>query len=180
MALIIIWLNGAFGSGKTSVAYELHRRLPQSFVFDPENTGYYLRENIPHVMSKIDFQDYTLWREINYQMLKYIDSEYRGTVIVPMTVADPIYFMEIIGRLREEGILISQFTLRASRETLLTRLRSRGEEENSWAAQQIDRCVEGLNHEVFHYHLDTEQLSIEDVVECIASQLDITLLPRTS
>ncbi|WP_379160942.1 tunicamycin resistance protein [Paenibacillus sp. sgz5001063] len=175
---MIIWVNGAFGSGKIQVAYELHRRLPQSFVFDPENTGFYIRDNIPPVISKLDFQDYFLWRDINYLMLKYIDTEYAGTVIVPMTIADPTYFMEITGRLRDERILVTQFTLCASRETLLTRLRSRGEGEDSWSAKQIERCVEGLKDEVFHYHLDTELLSVEDVAESIALQLGITLLPR--
>ena len=36
---MVIWLNGAFGAGKTQTAYELHRRLPDSFVYDPENAG---------------------------------------------------------------------------------------------------------------------------------------------
>jgi adenylylsulfate kinase-like enzyme len=41
---MIIWLNGAFGSGKTRTAYELHRRIPQSYIFDPENIGFCIRE----------------------------------------------------------------------------------------------------------------------------------------
>ncbi|MEK4047271.1 hypothetical protein NSU18_27040 [Paenibacillus sp. FSL H8-0048] len=36
---VIIWLNGTFGSGKTQTAAELHRRIPDSYVFDPENAG---------------------------------------------------------------------------------------------------------------------------------------------
>jgi uridine kinase len=27
---LIVWINGAFGSGKTSVAYELNRRIKES------------------------------------------------------------------------------------------------------------------------------------------------------
>lgn len=30
---MIIWLNGAFGSGKTQTAYELHRRLRNSYIY---------------------------------------------------------------------------------------------------------------------------------------------------
>ena len=174
---MIIWINGAFGSGKTQTAYELHRRIPDSFVYDPENVGYYIRENIPKQITKSDFQDYYLWREMNFSMLKYIATEYSGTIIVPMTIVNPDYFREIAGELREEDFEIQHFTLCASRETLLKRLRSRGEGKNSWAAQQIDRCLRGLENDIFQYHLDTEKLSTEEVAETIALMLDISLLP---
>ncbi|WP_379143255.1 AAA family ATPase [Paenibacillus sp. sgz500992] len=174
---MIIWINGAFGSGKTETAYALNRRIPQSFVFDPENTGYYIRDNIPHEISQDDFQDHPLWREINYSMLKYIESQYSGTIIVPMTITDSGYFMEIVGRLRQEGVEVHHFTLCASQETLLRRLNSRGDSNNSWPAQQIERCLKGLGQEIFQCHLDNDQLTVEEVVEAIALQLGITLLP---
>lgn len=44
---MILWINGAFGSGKTQTAYELNKRIPNSFVFDPEETGFFLRSNLP-------------------------------------------------------------------------------------------------------------------------------------
>lgn len=31
---MIIWINGAFGSGKSSVAMHLNERIENSFVFD--------------------------------------------------------------------------------------------------------------------------------------------------
>ena len=43
---MLIWLNGAFGVGKTQTAHELHRRLPDSFIYDPEQAGYFMREKI--------------------------------------------------------------------------------------------------------------------------------------
>ncbi|MEK3658431.1 AAA family ATPase [Paenibacillus sp. FSL F4-0236] len=174
---MIIWINGAFGAGKTETAYELHRRLPDSFVYDPENAGYYIRANIPDVMTKSDFQDYYLWREINHSMLKYIASEYRGTIIVPMTIVNPEYWMDIAGNLINEGLEVHHFTLCASRETLLKRLGGRGERNDSWAVQQIDRCLTGLNKDVFKDHLDTNNLTTLGVVKMIASKLDITLTP---
>ncbi|MBT2288933.1 AAA family ATPase [Paenibacillus albidus] len=174
---MIIWINGAFGSGKTQTAFELNRRIPESFVFDPENAGYYIQKNIPPVLKKNDFQNYSQWREFNYSMLHYIASEYDGVLIVPMTVVDPDYFLEVAGRLRRDGILVHHYTLCASRERLLSRLRSRGEGKHSWAAQQIDRCIQGHQHPVFAEYLNTDDLSIEQLAETIASRLKIPLLP---
>ena len=37
--LVIIWLNGGFGAGKTTLAEELHGRLPDAVVYDPEDVG---------------------------------------------------------------------------------------------------------------------------------------------
>lgn len=175
--LMIIWINGAFGSGKTQTAFELHRRLPNSFVYDPENVGFYIRKNIPNELNKEDFQNYTIWREFNFSMLKYISKEYNGIIIVPMTIVNPQYFNEIIESLRNDGIEVKHFMLRASKETLLKRLKSRGDGKNSWPAQQIDRCLEGLSNEIFKKHIDTDNLSIEQVVHEIALQSNINLLP---
>ena len=172
---MIIWINGAFGSGKTQTAAVLHRRIANSFVFDPENAGGYINQNIPPDLLKGDFQDYTLWREINYAMIKYIDSEYNGTIIVPMTIVEPDYLVELTGKLRNAGITVQHFTLCATRETLLKRLESRGEGADSWAAGQIDRCLKGLQQEVFQRHLDTELLTVEEVSELVLSFLELPL-----
>jgi hypothetical protein len=103
---MIIWINGAFGAGKTETSTELHKKLPHSFIFDPENAGFYIRENIPKEISKGDFQLYPMWRDFNYSMLKYIQHAYNGTIIVPMTLVDPHYFQEIVGRLRLDEVIV--------------------------------------------------------------------------
>ena len=38
---MIMWINGAFGSGKTSCEYELKKQIWNSYVYDPENIGFY-------------------------------------------------------------------------------------------------------------------------------------------
>lgn len=40
---MIVWINGAFGSGKTTLVAEPHRRLPDALVYDPEQIGFVLR-----------------------------------------------------------------------------------------------------------------------------------------
>lgn len=174
---MIVWINGAFGSGKTQTSYELHRRIPHSYVYDPENAGFYIRRNIPKELANGDFQDFPMWREFTYSMLKYINSGYEGTIIVPMTMVNPRYFHEIVGKLRNDGVTVHHFSLCASKDTLQKRLRRRGEGKGSWAAQQIDRCIHGLSNDVFQDHLDTERMSIETVAATIASKLNISLKP---
>jgi len=174
---MIIWINGAFGSGKTQAAYELHRRIPNSFIYDPENIGLFIRKNIPKELKSGNFQDYSMWREFNYSMLKYTANKYKGIIIVPMSISNSQYFNEIVVQLRNEGFLINHFVLSASKETLLKRLRGRGEGKNSWAALQIDSCIQGFNNETFKKHIDTEDLSIQGVVEEIALLSNVTLLP---
>ncbi len=128
-------------------------------------------------MSRDDFQDYPMWREMNYAMLKNIAAEYNGILIVPMTVTNATYFSEIVGRLRTEGVPVRHFTLWASREVLLTRLKRRGDGEHSWPARQVERCLEELANPLFEQHLDTDRLSREEVVVRIAADCGIRLQP---
>lgn len=173
---MIIWINGAFGSGKTQTAYELNRRIPNSYVYDPENVGFFINKNIPPVIKEADFQDYELWREFNFSLIKHIKQRYEGVLIIPMTITNPEYFNEIVTSLRDEGVEITHFTLMAPKEIILKRLRSRGDSPNSWAAKQADRCIQGLKNAIFNCHIDTEKMSIEEVAEKIASLSNIVLL----
>lgn len=163
---MIIWINGAFGSGKTQTAYELRRRLDGLYVYDPENVGYFIRKNLPSALGNDDFQDYPMWRLFNFKMLDYIAENFDGDIIVPMTVTNRDYYDEIIGGL---GLKydVKHVILCASRETLLRRLRSRFEGKRSWAARQIDRCVSAFESEIPGEKIITDKLSVKQTVEVI-------------
>lgn len=60
---VIIWVNGAFGSGKTTLTEQLLRVLPESMKFDPEYIGYILTRWVPAADSG-DFQDLPVWRRL--------------------------------------------------------------------------------------------------------------------
>lgn len=141
---MILWINGAFGAGKTTIAFELNRRMINSFVYDPENAGDFIRQNTPAAFSKVDFQDIPMWREINYSMLKMLVEKCTGTIIVPMTLVNPEYFNEIITRLREDDIEVKHFILYATRESLEKNLKKRSQgnlEKEKFALDSIDRCI---------------------------------------
>lgn len=44
---MIVWINGAFGAGKTPAAYELVRRTEDSFLSDPELARFGLHRMVP-------------------------------------------------------------------------------------------------------------------------------------
>jgi len=174
---LILWINGAFGSGKTTTAYELNRRIPNSYVYDPENVGYFIRKNAPKQILKDDFQDHAIWREINFSILHTISNEFPGIIIVPMTIINPQYFNEIISKLRSDGVEVYHFTLLANRETLLKRLKSRGDYKNSWPAKQIDRCSSSLSQDMFKIHIHTDNLTLDEIIDRIARECKVELQP---
>lgn len=113
---MIIWINGSFGIGKTTTAEKLKEKLDNSIIYDPENVRMFLLNTYPR--KENDFQDYELWRMINYEILKKLDKEFK-IIIVPMTITNMQYYDEIIGRLENEGINIKHFILIASKKILL-------------------------------------------------------------
>lgn len=173
---MIIWLNGAFGSGKTTCAFELNRRLPNSFVYDPENIGYFIRNNTPKEIHKPNFQDNEQWRLFNYEMLKYLYYEYKGIIIVPMTIVNRCYYDEIIQKLTDDDIPVKHFILYASKETLKKRLRRRLELSNTWAIIQIDNCINAFNSSITEEKIETDNKTVDEILDEIAIKTGIPLL----
>ncbi len=180
---MIIWINGAFGSGKTTTAYELNRRLDNSFVYDPENIGYFIRKNSPKVLSSGDFQNIEMWRTANYEMFKLINDNYDGVVIAPMTLVNPEYFDEIIGKLRNDGIDVHHYILYASKETIENRLKIRRWnpkhffKKDTFAMKSISRCLDSFDNHITDIKIMTDNKLVEDVVEEIAKLSNLVLMP---
>ena len=190
--MTLIWLNGPFGGGKTQTAHELHRRLPGSVICDPEHPGFGLRRMLPPSL-RGDFQDLTAWREGVVEVLDLALRKHTGPVIAPMTVTEPRYFEETVGRLRTLGHEVHHFSLLARRETVLKRLRERGIGHalrlvtgknapllrDSWAESKVDLCLDRLQDKQFATHLWTDTLSIPEVADRIAATAAVKLRPNT-
>lgn len=174
--LMIIWLNGAYGSGKTTVAFELNKRLNKSFVYDPENLGFFIRHNIPKNLHKDNFQDHDQWRYFNYDLLKYIAESYDGIIIVPMTIINIEYYQEIIERLKKDGFRLDHYILYANKKTLNRRLNKRLELGETFARVQMDDCIEFFDNVVTEYKIYTDQLNVDQVVNEIAQKSQLKLL----
>lgn len=182
MRKAIIWINGALGAGKTTVAFELQKRLPDSFVYDPENMGFFLRNNTPASCATSDFQDIPLWREANYEILRMISRQFDGTIIVPMTIVNPQYFDEIITRLTENNIRVDHYILSANKKTLMKRLRLRLAtffRKDTFALRSIDRCLYAFDHYITEEKVETNNRDITSIVEEIATRSELDLLDDT-
>ena len=177
---MILWINGAFGAGKTTAAFELHRRLPGSFVYDPENVGYFIRRNSPASFSKGDFQDISLWRQMNFEMLKMLATQYVGIIIVPMTLVNREYYDEIITALVQSGIEVRHFILYASKATIMKRLKKRSiGKPDPFCVQAIDRCLDAFDTAITDKKIMTDDKRIDDVVSEIAELCNLTLTRDT-
>jgi len=162
---VILWLNGAFGVGKSSVAALLVRCLPKAFLYDPEQVGYFLWDCFPDGMKRQgDFQHLPIWREFNYKILKHIAQGYDGVIVVPMTICVKRYYDEIIGALRRDAIEVKHFILAASKETILNRLAQRGEAADCWAAAQLDVCLRNFQTDIAGEMIDTDEMDVEGIV----------------
>jgi gluconate kinase len=119
---VIIWINGGFGAGKTTLAEELHRRLPDAVVYDPEDVGIMLWKWIE---PNGDFQHLPSWRELVVATALSLRRHHADTLIVPMSLIRDAYRAEILGGLAEAGEEVLHVFLEADAGVLRERLNVR-------------------------------------------------------
>jgi predicted kinase len=119
---MIIWLNGGFGAGKTTLAQELHRRLPDAVVYDPEDVGLMLWKWMP---PDGDFQHLPSWRELVVATALSLRRHHTQTLIVPMSLIRDAYRAEILGGLADAGQEVLHVFLEADAAVLRERLNAR-------------------------------------------------------
>ena len=179
---MLVWINGPFGGGKTATAFELQRRLPGSIVCDPERLGYGLHRMLPPAL-RTDFQDLQAWRSGVHEVLDLVARNHQGPAIVPMTLIDPRYFTQIIGRLRDDGHDVRHFALLAERATVLRRLNRRafgsGLKRERWAVDRLDECLARLREPEFAHHIPTDRQTVPQVADTIARIAALPIVPDT-
>jgi hypothetical protein len=145
--LVIIWLNGAFRAGKTTLAEELHRRLPAAVVYNPEDIGLMLWR---WIRPNDDFQDLPSWRELVVATALSLRRHHTETLIVPMSLICDDYRAEILGGLADAGEEVLHVFLEADGGVLRERLDARvdmpGNPEaiqsaREWALSRIDAAI---------------------------------------
>jgi AAA domain len=175
---VLIWLNGAFGVGKTSVAFEMQALHRDALVFDPEEIGFALRR-AQSPSPRGDFQDDPLWRELVVTSLERVLARDSRPIIAPMTVVNPLYFEEIVGELSARGFDVRHFALLGSRETILKRLRKRGDFGETFAHRNLERCLTALSQPSFAAHVKTDDVPVNalarDLLERVGLSVQVPL-----
>ncbi|MFI5795816.1 NUDIX domain-containing protein [Streptomyces sp. NPDC051677] len=118
--MTVVWINGAFGAGKTTTARELIDLIPNSTLFDPEIIGGALPFLLPpkRLAEAGDFQDLPIWRRLVIDTAAALLAELGGTLVVPMTLLRQEYRDEIFGGLAARRIAVRHVLL-APAETIL-------------------------------------------------------------
>ncbi|MUM18524.1 ATP-binding protein [Mycobacterium sp. CBMA271] len=119
---MIIWLNGGFGAGKTTLAQELHRRLPDAVVYDPEDVGAMLWK---WLSPNDDFQHLPSWRELVVATAISLRKHHADTLIVPMSLIRQAYRDQILRGLADAGQDVLHIFLEADADVLRERLNAR-------------------------------------------------------
>ena len=179
---MLVWINGPFGGGKTTTAFELARRCAGAVVCDPEEVGFGLRKAMPREVWGGDFQDLRSWRQGVVEVLDRAGNGVAGPVIVPMTLVEPAYVDEVIGGLRDLGHDVRHVALISSADEVRRRLWWRavpGVRRDQWALAQVDRCLEALTSPGFAEQVDTTGLTVAQVADAVAEQVGLRLTPST-
>lgn len=120
---MIIWINGTFGSGKTTTGALLADRHPQLRTFDPEWVGFMLRNNLPdHDVT--DFQQFESWRRLVPVVADEIARATGQTLVAVQSVLDANYWDEIESGLASLGHEVLHVVLEAEERVMRRRIDS--------------------------------------------------------
>jgi hypothetical protein len=108
---MIIWLNGAFGAGKTTVAASLVELVPGLVLFDTEQVGYMLKHVLDARRPVADFTEWRPWRSLvvatAQQLASYLDTD----LVIPQSVLVRSRWDELMDDFESKGMDVRAFTL---------------------------------------------------------------------
>ena len=138
---MMVWINGAFGAGKTTTAGLLAQSLDGARLFDPEYVGHLLTSFVEAPTG--DFQDLPLWRHLVVETAAGLARHHPHPWIVPMSLIDAAYRAEILGGIRAAGVEVREFILAVPEPKLRARIdadqvdvKARG-----WRQDHVDRAL---------------------------------------
>lgn len=173
---MIVFVNGPFGVGKSTTVRVLATDLPDALVIDPEKVGHMLWSQLPEQFRQEEFELEPVWPGLTRCLIEEAARTYQRALLVPMTIARPEVFAQIVGPLRRDGHDVRHFSLLADARTIRDRLRARGEGpdkwgELSWEGLQVERCLEALADPLFGVHLETSGHSPRAVADLILESI---------
>ena len=122
LGLMIVWLNGTHGAGKTTTSALVQQLIPDSRVFDAEKVGETLMDITPGLPTTDNFQHWPPWRPLVVETARRVLDYTGGTLVMPMTVLVEQYWREISAGLACHSIPVRHFVLHADQATLRARI----------------------------------------------------------
>jgi hypothetical protein len=159
---MILFINGPFGVGKTTVARLLVQKLPRAILYDPEIIGGVLHRVLGPLTKVEDYQDYTLWRRLvgGARLSRRVSGR---TMVIPMTVRRRDVFDPLVEGLRRVDPNLWCFRLTAPRDILVVvgRISSDTEDKEAypWRASHLEVCPKALRDPAFGTEIRTEGLA---------------------
>ena len=169
---MIVFVNGPFGLGKTTVASLLAEKIPHAMLYDPEKLGAVLNKVLGPFHRVDDFQYYALWRILlvgGAGVLKQVSAR---TLVVPMTVWRRDLFDRITAGLQRVDEL-SCFRLTASRDVLVDRISSDSEDPEAygWRMEHVEVCLRAALDPAFGTEILTDGRTPAEVADQILNTL---------
>lgn len=169
---MIIWINGAYGVGKSTLAEALKNKIDNAMIFDAEEVGNAVRENYPNEPYGVIFENYPLWSEFCYRLLKDIHNTFHKNILVPMTLLQKSSYANIIERLLEDGIDVRFIILEASYQNIHGRILARGEDEDCWCMQNIQMASVASNSITGGYHINTDNKTVDELASVVLEYIN--------
>lgn len=118
----VLWLDGAFGAGKTTTAQHVLQRRPGWLLVDPELVGFALWQHDPSLKGQ-DFRGLPLWRRLVVEHVQAVQEELGRCLVVPMSLFDAVHVDQTVGELRRRGLVVHHVRLVVGRSELERRIR---------------------------------------------------------
>jgi hypothetical protein len=171
---MIVFINGAFGVGKTTVAKLIRMQRPDCRIFDPEVIGAQLKNDSSHTDAlDHDFQDLPEWRTLVIQAVKEAHAAGSGPLLIPMTVWRSEYLGELSRgfSMIDRDVLLLRLT--ACEDTLRTRILGPPEDEgpHAWCLSHLEVCLRAFANPLFGQEVATDNQTPTDVARVILQML---------
>lgn len=164
---MIVWISGPYGVGKSTLAEALVNKINNAFLFDAEKVGDAVRENYPNEPYGVIYEDYPLWCEFNYMLLRDIHNTFHHNIFVPMTMVRQNSYDKIIQRLLDDGIDTKLIILEGSYQCIHDRILARGEEEGCWCMENIEMSSNSSKTIQNGYHISTDDKSVDELARIV-------------
>jgi AAA domain len=169
---VVIWINGASGSGKSTTSIALKERLPDWRLYDPEVVGFVLRQFLEDRWPG-DFQRWPGWRRLVVTVADELMRESGDPLIAMQAVSRRDYWDELRAGFTRADIDLRHVVLDPSESALRARIEA-SEEAQEWRLDHIAEYIDarGWLLPAADLVIDTSDLLPEETARRIAAWLE--------